>query len=197
MLPLDRYLLWLCRRGGRPGPQCSPAPSRPPMGPPRPAGTDPPIGPPPNPPRSLRPPKRPPGSRGSESGVSPSVVNGRSSNNKCHSYKDVGIGQGRRQVRVWRKGIFRQKVGWVGRAGNTKGKERKPTCNGKMKDKGQEKGERRMQGRKKTKLIKTHKMFAINPLCPLPHPVLPKIPQISSYLCKLCGCVIYPVSATL
>lgn len=94
-LTLVRYLLSLCRRGGRPGPQCSPAPSRPPIGPPRPAGTEPPIGPPPNPPRSLRPPKRPPGSRGSESGVSPSV-NGRSSNNRCHSYRDVGIAQGRR-----------------------------------------------------------------------------------------------------
>lgn len=107
LLPLDRYLLWLCRRGGRPGPQCSPAPSRPPMGPPRPAGTDPPIGPPPNPPRSLRPPKRPPGSRGSESGLSLSVVNGRSSNNRCHSYRDVGTGQ----VRVGREWELR----WGGR----------------------------------------------------------------------------------
>lgn len=104
LLPLDRYLLWLCRRGGRPGPQWSPAPSRPPIGPPRPAGTDPPIGPPPNPPRSLRPPRRPPGSRGSESGVSPSAVNGRSSNNRCHSYGgEVGVRRGRGQVRVWRK----------------------------------------------------------------------------------------------
>lgn len=103
LLPLDRYLLWLCRRGGRPGPQWSPAPNRPPIGPPRPAGTDPPIGPPPKPPRSLRPPRRPPGSRGSESGVSPSVVNGRSSNNRCHSYRDDGMGwdrgRGRKDLR--------------------------------------------------------------------------------------------------
>lgn len=100
LLPLDRYLLWLCRRGGRPGPQWSPAPSRPPIGPPRPAGTDPPIGPPPKPPRSLRPPKRPPGSRGSESGVSPSV-NGRSSNNRCHSFRERGgdrLGFGERGI---------------------------------------------------------------------------------------------------
>ena len=99
LLPLDRYLrwlCWLCRRGGRPAPQWSPAPSRPPIGPPRPAGTDPPIGPPPNPPRSLRPPSRPPGSRGSESGVSLSVVNGRSSNNRCHSYGIIRIRQGRK-----------------------------------------------------------------------------------------------------
>lgn len=92
LLPLDRYLLWLCRRVGRPGPQCSPAPSKPPIGPPRPAGTEPPIGPPPNPPRSLRPLRplrRPLESRGSESEVSLSVVNGRSSNNKCHSYSEV------------------------------------------------------------------------------------------------------------
>lgn len=102
VLPLDRYLLWLCRRGGRPGPQCSPAPSRPPMGPPKPAGTDPPIGPPPNPPRSLKPPKRPPGSRGSVSGLSLSVVNGRSSNSRCHSYRQDGMGW----VRVWREWEF-------------------------------------------------------------------------------------------
>lgn len=108
LLPLDRYLLWLCRRVGRPGPQCSPAPSRPPIGPPRPAGTEPPIGPPPKPPRSLRPPRRPPGSRGSESDVSLSAVNGRSSNNKCHSYRDVRIVWRRRQVRIWRR--LRQKV---------------------------------------------------------------------------------------
>lgn len=93
LLPLDRYLLWLCRRGGRPGPQCSVDPSRPPIDPPIPAGTDPPIGPPPSPPRSPKPPRRPPGSRGSESGVSPSV-NGRSSNKRCHSYRKDGIGQG-------------------------------------------------------------------------------------------------------
>lgn len=85
LLPLDRYLLWLLRRGGRPGPQCSPAPSRPPIDPPRPAGTDPPIGPPPNPPRSLKLPRRPPGSLGSESGLSMSLVNGRSTNKRCHS----------------------------------------------------------------------------------------------------------------
>lgn len=72
--------------------QSSPDSSRPPIGPPKPAGTDPPIGLPPNLLRSLRPAKRLPGSRGSESGVSPSV-NGRSSNNRCHSYRDVGTGQ--------------------------------------------------------------------------------------------------------
>lgn len=93
LLPLDRYLLWLCKREGRPCPQWSPAPSRPPIGPPRPAGTEPPIGPPPNPPRALRPPRRPPGSRRSESGVSPSAVNGRSSN-RCHSYRMVGFDRG-------------------------------------------------------------------------------------------------------
>lgn len=103
LLPLDRYLLWLCRRGGRPGPQCSPAPSRPPIGPPKPAGTDPPIGPPPKLPRSLKLPRRPPGSRGSESGVSLSVVNGRSSNSKCHSYRVVMIRQKRRWEANWRK----------------------------------------------------------------------------------------------
>lgn len=79
--PLARYLLWLCRRRGRPGPQCSPGPSRPPMLPPSPAGTEPPMGPPPSPPRSLIPPNRP---RASESGVSPSVK-GRSINKRCHS----------------------------------------------------------------------------------------------------------------
>lgn len=176
LLPLDRYLLWLCRRGGRPGPQCSPDPSRPPIGPPKPAGTDPPIGPPPNPPRSLRPPKRPPGSRGSESGVSPSV-NGRSSNNRCHSYRDVRIGQGRRQVRVGRKRDFQAESGIEDRRpGSTVRKEGTPTK--KLRRLGQQKGEwRRRQGKKKTHFIKTHKMVALNGCLPsLPHPILPKIP---------------------
>lgn len=96
LLPLDRYLLWLCRRGWRPGPQCSVEPSRPPMEPPIPAGTEPPIGPPPKPPRPPRspnPPSRPPGSRGSESGVLPSV-NGRSSSRRCHSCGRGGGGGG-------------------------------------------------------------------------------------------------------
>lgn len=61
--------------------------------------------------------------------MSPSVVNGRSSNNKCHSYRDDGIGQ----VRKAESGIKDKK------AGSTMGKERKPTCNRKMKDRGQEK----------------------------------------------------------
>lgn len=99
LLPLDRYLLWLCRRGGRPGPQCSPAPSRPPIGPPKPAGTDPPIGPPPKPPKSPRLPKRPPGSRGSDSSDC-SVVNGRSSNNRCHSYRDRWEDKERKRSKV-------------------------------------------------------------------------------------------------
>lgn len=89
LLPLNRYLLWLCRRGGRPGPKCSLAPKRPPICPPRPAGTDPPIGPPPSPPKSPKLPKRLPGSRGSESGVSLSVVNGLSNNRRCHSCRDA------------------------------------------------------------------------------------------------------------
>lgn len=89
LLPLDLYLLWLPKRGGRPCPQESLDPSRPPMDPPRPVGTDPPIDPPPSPPRSPKPIRRPPGSRCSESGLSLSVVNGRSSNKRCHSYKDV------------------------------------------------------------------------------------------------------------
>lgn len=137
LLPLDLYLLWLCRRGGRPGPQWSPAPSRPPMGPPRPAGTDPPTDPPPSIPRSLTPPRRPPGSRGSESGLSLSAVNGRSSNKRCHNCRDVEVGQ-----------------------------------------------------RKKREKLKTY-------LYPRRSPVVLPPFMVCSYLCELCGCVIYPVCAAL
>lgn len=82
LLPLDLYLLWVCKRGGRLGPQWSPPP---PNGPPRfplsPPGTEPPNGPPPKPS-----PPGPPGTRGSESGLSKSTVNGRSTNRSCQSY---------------------------------------------------------------------------------------------------------------
>lgn len=144
LLPLDRYLLWLCRRGGRPGPQCSPAPSKPSIGPPKPAGTEPPIGP--NPPRSLRPPKRPPGSRGSESGMS---VNGRSSNNRCHSYKGGGIGEGRRQT-------------WVGRKRDWGEESRQHSEKGWDDTKG---------GTEKIDFIKTHQITESKGFC-LPFPIL-------------------------
>lgn len=82
LLPLDLYLLCVCRRGGRLGPQWSPPP--PPKGPPRfplrPPGTEPPNGPPPKPS-----PPAPPGTRGSESGLSRSTMNGRSTNRSCQS----------------------------------------------------------------------------------------------------------------
>lgn len=110
LLPLDLYLLWLCRRRGRPGPQCSPDPSRPPILPPKPAGTEPPMGPPPSPPRSLTPPKRP---RDSESGKSPSV-NGRSINKRCQSWQD--------QPEEQQKGDERGEI-W-GRDGETEGSGR-------------------------------------------------------------------------
>lgn len=85
LLPLDRYLLWVCRRGGRPGPQCS-APLRgPPRGPLSPPGTEPPKGPAPR----LPDPLPPPGTR-SESGLSRSRLNGLSTNNSCHSYRKRG-----------------------------------------------------------------------------------------------------------
>lgn len=82
LLPLDLYLLWVCRRGGRLGPQCSPPPPKePPRFPLRPPGTEPPNGPPPRPS-----PPAPPGTRGSESGLSKSTVNGRSTKRSCQSY---------------------------------------------------------------------------------------------------------------
>lgn len=96
LLPLDRYLLWLCRRGWRPGPQCSTELNRPPMEPPIPAGTEPPIGPPLRPPTLPKARSRLTGCRGSESGVLPSV-NGRSSSRRCHSCgqeRSVGVGCG-------------------------------------------------------------------------------------------------------
>lgn len=85
LLPLDRYLLWVCRRGGRPGPQCSAPPRGPPRGPLSPPGTEPPKGPAPR----LPDPLPPPGTR-SESGLSRSRLNGLSTNNSCHSYRKRG-----------------------------------------------------------------------------------------------------------
>lgn len=83
LLPLDRYLLCVCRRGGRPGPQCSPPPRGLPRDPPSPPGTEPPNGPVPR----LTDPLPPPGTR-SESGLSRSRLNGLSTNNSCHSYSE-------------------------------------------------------------------------------------------------------------
>lgn len=167
VLPLDRYLLWLCRRVGRPGPQCSPAPRRPPICPPRPAGTEPPIGPPPKLPRSLRPPRRPPGSRGSDSDVSLSVVNGRSSNNKCHSYRDVGTVWGRRWVQIWRES---ESLGKERKASDTMVVQKKKTG-----------------GNKKLKLIKTYKMTAINPLSASFH--ILHFPKSQRWTCTSANCV--------
>lgn len=82
LLPLDRYLLWVCRRGGRPGPQCSATLRGPPRVPLSPPGTEPPNGPAPR----LPDPLPPPGTR-SESGLSRSRLNGLSTNNSCHSYR--------------------------------------------------------------------------------------------------------------
>lgn len=81
LLPLDLYLLWVCRRGGRLGPQCSPPPKGLLRFPLRPPGTEPPNGPPPRPS-----PPAPPGTRGSDSGLSKSAVKGHSANRSCQSY---------------------------------------------------------------------------------------------------------------
>lgn len=85
LLPLDRYLLWVCRRGGRPGPQCSATLRGPPRVPLSPPGTEPPNGPAPR----LPDPLPPPGTR-SESGLSRSRLNGLSTNNSCQSYRKRG-----------------------------------------------------------------------------------------------------------
>ncbi len=83
LLPLDRYLLCVCKRGGRPGPQYSPPPRGPPRDPPSPPGTEPPNSPVPR----LPDPLPPPGTR-SDSGLSRSRLNGLSTNNSCHSYSE-------------------------------------------------------------------------------------------------------------
>lgn len=84
-----------------------------------------------------------------------------------------------------KEAIFRQNVGIKERKGGGSREEEK------------QKGESRTgQGKKTIGSLKTE-MIAIHHLSPLPHPTLYKVPQVSFYLCKLCGCVIYPVSDTL
>lgn len=100
LVPLDRYLLWLCRRGGRLGPQCSPTPKGSPRGPPSPPGPIRPNGPAPRLPEPLPPPRI-----RSESGLSRSRLNeGLSTNNNCHSYKKVW--ERRRCIKMQRSSIL-------------------------------------------------------------------------------------------
>lgn len=69
----------------------------------------------------------------------------------------VGLDRGRDRY-GYGKRDFQAESGIKDRkAGSTMGKERKPTCNCKTKDRSQQKGEwRRGQGKKKTTSIKTH-----------------------------------------